>query len=145
MQGHKRRIDTKMSKSDPEKCSTPSMLCFPPLCPCASNTPHFTPWSFQVSLTPYQPLLTQHIGQSFFILLFKGDPNNVRGPLWKWRVLQSERVQKGDLERRTWQTFIWYRKEVQYNFCVHVSVSITVHWEGLAQTEVWEHMWWFWS
>lgn len=41
---------------------------------------------------------TLHRAQTPFILLFKGVPNNVRGPFWKWRLLQGEKVQKGELE-----------------------------------------------
>lgn len=75
---------------------------------------------------------TAHRAQCPFILLFKGVPNNVRGLLWRCMPFQGERVQKGELEGKTWQTFIWYRKVAQYNFSVHVSVSIIMHCEGLA-------------
>lgn len=61
-----------------------------------------------------------HRTQSPIIFLFKDVPNSVREPLWKWKPLQRERSQK-KLEGRTWESFIWYRNEAQYKFCVERS------------------------
>lgn len=61
-----------------------------------------------------------HKTQSPIIFLFKDVPNSVREPLWKWKPLQGERIQK-ELEGRTWESFIWYRNAAQHKFCVERS------------------------